>query len=165
MTRLIESGSDHSLADIRTILFVTTLGDQDVRPQTIIYFEWIIFATLLLGFVQSYLAWDHTIAVTGASPASLKLSQIFTAAIIATLTLLVSRRRSKIAMWVSIAMFALGLPVFISFFASGLVGGSGVISAVQVAGQLVAYGLLFTASARRWMNKGDQQVEQHLSAE
>ncbi|HEY2528597.1 MAG TPA: hypothetical protein VGJ20_11735 [Xanthobacteraceae bacterium] len=34
-----------------------------MRPKTIVYFEWIIFGTRLLGAFQSYLTWDRTIAL------------------------------------------------------------------------------------------------------
>lgn len=136
-----------------------------MRPKTIIYFEWIIFATLMLGFVQTYLGWKELVAVSG-STASLKLTQLFTVAVIVTLTLLVSRRRSKVAMWLSIVMFALGLPMVFWVYANGPIIGSPLISGTQIAAQFVAYSLLFTASARRWMNdKNDRQMGQRLSPE
>lgn len=82
-----------------------------MRPKTIVYFEWIIFGTLLLGVSQSYLDWDRAMAIGPPVDPSLKAAfilsiGILTFVVIATLTLLVSRRRSKIAMWVFIALFA-----------------------------------------------------------
>ena len=74
-----------------------------VRPKTIVCFEWIIFGTLLLPVLQVYLSWDR-IKAFGNPPdrnlqAVIYLSVvIFMSALVGTLTLLVSRRRSKIAM-------------------------------------------------------------------
>jgi putative flippase GtrA len=85
---------------------------------------------------------------------------IFTFVLNGTLTLLVSRRRSKIAMWVSIALFALGLSVFlVQSTINGLLGLDGILSALQSICQGVAYGLLFTPSARRWMRREDKLLD------
>lgn len=131
-----------------------------MRPQSIIYFERIILCTLILGLIQSYLAWDQSIAMASAmkgNPVTFVLTvQIFTFAVIVALTLLISRRRSKIAMWVSVALFALGLPAFLWTLVGGQLGGSGIIAVLQMLGQLVAYGLLFTRFSRQWMNHGTQ---------
>lgn len=128
-----------------------------MRPKSIVYFERIIFATLILGIIQIYLGWNQTIAQaaeTISNPIFFVLFiQLFTFLVIIILTLLVSRRRSKIAMWVSIALFALGLPMLYGIIASGQLSGSGAITALQTFGQLVAYGLLFTPSSRDWMNR------------
>jgi hypothetical protein len=83
---------------------------------------------------------------------------IFMLVLFGTLTLLVSRCRSKIAMWVSIAMFALGLPGFVHTIARGQVLGSEVIAVLQGIGQAAAYCLLFTPSARRWMNRENEKL-------
>jgi hypothetical protein len=133
------------------------------RPKTIVYFEWIIFGTLLLGILQNYLGWDRVMAI-GSPPdrsmqAAIYLSfLIFMLVLLGTLTLLVSRRRSKIAMWVSIAMFALGLPGFVQTIARGQALGSEIIAVLQGIGQAAAYGLLFTPSARRWMNRENEKL-------
>lgn len=78
---------------------------------------------------------------------------IFLFVLYGTLALLVSRRRSKTAMWVSIAMFALGLPVFVQTNTRGQLLGSDIIAALQGIGQAVAYGLLFIPSARWWVGR------------
>ena len=132
-----------------------------MRPKTIVYFERLIFGTLLLGVLQSYLGWDRAIAVAATAERDWAVAftltvLIFTFVLIGTLTLLVSRRRSRIAMWVSIAMFALGLPVLVQQITRGQLLGSDIIAALQGIGQVVAYGLLFTPSARRWMNREAQ---------
>ncbi|MBO0755136.1 MAG: hypothetical protein J2P54_04700, partial [Bradyrhizobiaceae bacterium] len=78
-----------------------------------------------------------------------------------TLALLVSRRRSKIAMWVSITLFALDA-VFVTRVV--LIG---TVSPIEIAirglavliVKGVAYSLLFTPSARRWMNREDKLLD------
>jgi hypothetical protein len=84
-----------------------------VRPKTIVYFEWIMFGTLLLNVLQVYLGWDAIVQVATLGPkrsvAITLIPFIFIFVLIGTLTLLVSRRRSKIAMWVLIAMFDLAV--------------------------------------------------------
>jgi MFS family permease len=147
-----------------------------VRPKAIVYFEWIIFGTLLLGVLRSYLGWDRVIAQTATTLgrsssfaiAFTLIVMILTFVVFGTLTLLVSRRRSKIAMWISIALFALGLLSFVqtigALFASNIIPAPQyidqgvIIPALQTIGQTVAYGLLFTPSARRWMKREDEKA-------
>ncbi|HEY2464429.1 MAG TPA: hypothetical protein VGI32_10230 [Steroidobacteraceae bacterium] len=132
-----------------------------MRPKSIVYFEWIIFGTVLLGVLQSCLSWDRTIAHVATTPPDRNLAVgvltalIFDVVLIGTLTLLVSRRRSKIAMWVSVAMFVLGLPVFVQSITRGLLE-SHIIAALVCIGQAVAYGVLFTPSSRCWMSREGQ---------
>jgi hypothetical protein len=38
-------------------------GEWSVRPKTIVYFEWIMFGTLLLNVLQVYLGWDAIVQV------------------------------------------------------------------------------------------------------
>jgi len=141
-------------------------GDDAMRPSSIIWFERIIFATLVLGVLQSFLSWDQATALVAnieRSPTAVVLIvQGFSFLIVATLTLLVSRRRSKVAMWISIALLILGMPAFVALLAQGLVLGSGLISLLQVLGQFVAYGLLFTPASRRWMRGEEPPVEVFL---
>jgi hypothetical protein len=133
------------------------------RPKTIIYFEWIIFGTLLLSVLQVYLIWDRIYAFGNPPDRNLQavvylIFVIFMLALFGTLTLLVSRRRSKIAMWVSIAMAAYGIWSVVSGIIYGRSLGSNISPALQCVGQVVAYGLLFTPSARRWMSREDERA-------
>jgi hypothetical protein len=137
-----------------------------VRPKTIVYFEWIIFGTLLVVALEWYLLWNRIIPDENPADTSLTATfiavQIFKFVLIATLTLLVSRRRSKVAMWLSIALFALGL---FATLASYITFGTTDISdlmildlAVLIA-KGVAYGLLFAPSARQWMRPEDKVLD------
>ena len=137
-----------------------------MRPKTIVYFEWIIFGGLLVDTFWNYLEWDRL--VWPAQVKSLLVIYVVPLTIIigtfvlfGVLTLLVSRRRNKIAMWVSIALFAIGLSVWFARppTADELLGSDTILSALQTIGQGVAYYLLFTPSARRWMNREDKVLE------
>ena len=130
-----------------------------MRPNSIIWFERLIFGTLCLGALQSYLNWQGLIATasnTKVDPVAFVLTiQISAFAIISVLTLRTSRRRSKVAKWLSIALFVLGIPASIGIFASGVFVGLVWIAALQTVAQFIAYGLLFTPSSRRWLNRDE----------
>jgi hypothetical protein len=139
-----------------------------VRPKTIVYFDWIIFGTLLLGILDSYLSWDAIVWAARSNrnnpPVAFALTiLIFSFVLVGALTLLVSRRRSKIATWVLIALAALVLShtVFGTFQARRLLA-SDIIPVLQGIAQVLAYSLLFTPSARRWMRREDEKNEKLL---
>jgi len=138
-------------------------GEVAMRPKTIVYFERIIFGTLLLSVLQVYLIWDRIYAFGNPPDRNLQAViyltfVVFMLALIGTLTLLVSRRRSKIAMWVSIMMAAYGIWLVVSGIIHGPLVGSNIIPALQCVGQVVAYSLLLTPSARRWMSREDEKA-------
>lgn len=124
-----------------------------MRPKTIVAFETNMFATLGLGSIHVWLDWDRLVQTTSPGFALSLLTLTF--GLIGGMTILVSRRRSKIAMWILIGLFVLGLPMFFSLAASGVLIGSAWISALQTVGQLVAYSFLFTSSARSWLRSAD----------
>ena len=138
-----------------------------MRPKTIVYFELISIGTLVFNTLRSYLDWDRILRP--APFESLFLRYYFPLTIIigsfvlfGVLTLLVSRRRSKIAMWVSIALFCISFMFFVQGVAldsmrAPLIS-KHIILAVEYVSQGVAYGLLFTRSARRWMNREDAKA-------
>ena len=121
------------------------------RPAEIVWFERIIIATLVLGALNSWLAWPQLVAMRG--PVFLIAVQLFTIAFIMALTLFISRRRSNIAKWISFGLFVAGLFVVVRDGLAGLQPGSLAIGIIQAAAQLVAYALLFTAASRRWLKR------------
>ncbi|MDB5679836.1 hypothetical protein [Sphingomonas bacterium] len=128
-----------------------------MRPRSIIWFERLIFVTLILGMFSTILNWDSIVARTALTEsrpvAFVLIVQTLTFAMIIGLTLLTSRRRSRIAMWVSIVLTALGLPVSILMLVHNQFVGSVIIPAIQMLTQFVAFGLLFTPNARAWMRR------------
>ncbi|WP_063976165.1 hypothetical protein [Sphingobium yanoikuyae] len=125
------------------------LGEMKVRPQSIINFERLMFGTFVLGLIQSYLGWDR--ATQMASAGFILTVQALTFGLMIALVLFLSRRRSKIAMWILIIMFLIGLPFFFKMISQGALLGAVWIGIAQTLGQFVAYGLLFTSSARDWL--------------
>jgi hypothetical protein len=125
----------------------------------------------LVKVLQSYLSWDQDIAIAAAvypnsAVAFNLIVQILTIVLFATLTLLVSRRRSKIAMWVYIVLFALnlvsGLAVGITLWSQIGTQSPKTIDIIPLAvpiGLGVAVAMLFTPSARRWMRREDKLLE------
>lgn len=122
-----------------------------MRPKTIIWFEVIFFATLLLGVIQSYLGWETL--TEKASVGYILGIQIITVAIVIALVLFISRKKSKVAMWILVIMSLLGLPLVFLLATSEQLAGSGWITLVQTIGQLFAVALLFFPASRTWMSK------------
>ena len=149
-----------------------------VRPKTIIYFEWIILGTLLLNTLRSYLDWDRIIGQALAKDAPIRtllalyyfpLTIIIGSLLLfGVLTLLVSRRRSKIAMWVSIGLFAISFAVFVldivDDFIRARLPSEHMMRVLEHISQAAAYALLFTPSARRWMNREDEKEREAVSS-
>lgn len=119
------------------------------RPRSILYFELLLLGSLGVGVVQSVVGWAEATKLTSAGFAL--FVQIATFAILIGLTLLISRGRSRIAMWISIALFLFGLPTYFAIFLKGQLLGSKAISILQVIAQAVGYALLFAPSARAWL--------------
>ena len=128
-----------------------------MRPKTIVFFEWIIFGALLVDLLRSYLHWDQVIARVIAENAPLDhntavaitlTTMIFSFVLVGTLTLLVSRRRSKITMWVLIALsvVVLSLTVLAIIQARRLLASEIIWAALESIAQVVACVLLFTPS-------------------
>jgi len=160
---LIDSGPDGGLVYIfRTVTSSPMQGDT-VRPKTIVYFEWIILATLLFNTVRSYLDWDRAIGRQNVADVLYYVSLtivIGSFVLFGVLTLLVSRRRSKIAMWVSIGLFAISFAVFVLDIVDDIIRArlpSEHMRALEHISQAAAYALLFTPSARRWMRREDEK--------
>ena len=120
-----------------------------MRPRSIVAFECLALLSVFFGAVQDALGWQGLVAKAG-SVAMVLAIQIITFAIIILLVLLVSRRRSRIAKWVLIISFVIGLVPFVQLLRSGQFTGSAIISIVQAALQGIAIVLLFTRDARPW---------------
>lgn len=139
-----------------------------MRPKTIVYFEVITFGTLLFNTLRSYLDWDRILRPAPIESLLLRYYVPLTIIIgsfvlYGTLTLLVSRRRSKIAMWVSIALFSISVAFLVLEFVTDIIHTRLVpehmIRALEHISHGVGYGLLFTPSARRWINREDEKDE------
>ena len=65
------------------------------RPENITWFERLFLGSLLIGVIQAILTWQDS--TREMSPATVLTIQGFSFALVITLTLLVSRRRSNVA--------------------------------------------------------------------
>ena len=121
-----------------------------MRPKSIICFEIFILGSLVLGVIKSQFAPEGQLQQ---SPVSLVLFiQAFVLAVMVVLTLLTSRRRSKIAKWALVALYLLGLPLYFKMVGEGSLQPS-IVQVVQLLLQTVGYALLFAPSARAWTNE------------
>lgn len=125
-------------------------GERDVRPASITYFERLILLSVALGVVQMAISWPETSRM--ASPGFTAFVSLVTFAVVIGLALLVSRARSKVAMWIWIIFLVLGTIPFVLLMAKGMVHGAAVIMVIQALAQYAATALLFTPSARAWMD-------------
>jgi hypothetical protein len=127
-----------------------------MRPKAIIYFERILIGMLILGVGQLIIGWERAIqaaSLISSFPTTyLIISGAFGVILRGALIYLVSRRRSKVAMWILVAAILLGVPAEIATMASGLLVGSSVITASIKVGELAGLSLLFTPGARAWMD-------------
>jgi hypothetical protein len=126
------------------------------RPSGVVWFERIIIATLVLGVLNSWLAWPQLVAMRG--PTFALTVQALTLAVMLGLTLFVSRRRSNIAKWILIALTALGLPILFQQLTSGQLQGALLITLTQTVSQIVAFALLFTPASRQWFKREPMQA-------
>ena len=118
-------------------------------PNHIKYFEWTWLGSLALGIIVAGLT--HSAITPAGGEFFVGFVQFFVFAVVLLLVLLTSRKRSRIAKWVLVVFFALGLVFYIPqlamFFEMGF---AGVLSSIQVLAQCVGLYFLFTEESRNW---------------
>jgi hypothetical protein len=120
-----------------------------MRPGTILAFEWLFLASLASAVVRVGIAWSQSVMQ---GPIQLVLGVLFFSLVLnLTLVLFVSRRRSRIAKWILVALFLIGLTSYLRFLVTGVRSfddwaeiGLGLVQALGIA-------MLFTTSAREWL--------------
>jgi len=148
---------------------VDAASDVLMRPKIVVYFEVIMLGTLLLGVARVYLNVASLGKFLGSMARAfdmllpgLIIEGVPVLVIMLTLTLLVSRRRSKKMMWVFIATAVVGVvPFFLDLNSQFrllyywshdiVVARTFVYLGVLQFAQAAAFALLFTPSARRWI--------------
>ncbi len=120
-----------------------------MRPRNIILFERLFIA----GFAVAILADAVDFPKLGV-PAPVWLVatvQAMVFAVLAGLVLLVSRRRSRVAMWIIVFLFLLGLPITLNnLYVTPTRPGVWLVL-LETAMQAVAVAYLFTKPAQVWM--------------
>jgi len=122
-------------------------------PKHIKYFEWTWLGSLAIGIIVSSLSYSATVAPGMEIFAG--FIQFFVLGVTLLLVLLTSRKRSKIAKWILVVLFGLGIVVYIPqlavLFNLGLEYQIvGVLSSLQVLAQCVGVYFLFTQESRDW---------------
>ncbi|HYA73775.1 MAG TPA: hypothetical protein VEF36_11525 [Roseiarcus sp.] len=126
-----------------------------MRPGAIILFEILYVLALLLGVAQDVIGWRE---LTEAAPTHYTLlMQSFALLVTIFLILGVARRRSRLAKWLLLVMFAAWLGGMYFSLKSGMFFGSKLLASVQIVLQLGALALLFTPASRSWL--GGKAVE------
>jgi hypothetical protein len=134
-----------------------------MRPATIVAFERLNIGSFLLGLLNAFINWDYLVqlgAAAGLGTGFAVLDIVASGAFVIGLTLLVSRKRSKVAMWIMIVMYGVGGIIMLlvpSVWAGPIT--KVIITVVSSVAQLLALGLLFTPSGRQWMGKRDKKGE------
>ena len=120
-----------------------------MRPTTIVLFEALFLASLAGAVVRVAIAWSR---MTEQGTIHLILAVLFFSLVLnLTLVLFVSRRRSRVAKWILILLFLIGLTSYLRLLETGVRDlddwaeiGLGLVQALGLA-------LLFTPSARAWL--------------
>jgi predicted membrane channel-forming protein YqfA (hemolysin III family) len=121
-----------------------------MSPKSIVWFEILILSSLVLGVFKSLFTPEEPLQQV---PLSFVLFvQASVLAVTVVLTLLTSRRRSKIAKWVLVVLYLLGLPLYFKMVGEGSLRPS-IVQVVQLLLQTIGYASLFAPSARAWMNE------------
>jgi hypothetical protein len=134
-----------------------------MRPRPILAFEGLMFGTLALSWLYYGLTWNRQLLrlapITGQALPLLAAMIAITSALFVVLTLLVSRRRSRIAAGVLIALFAFSIPTFVRTFTQGASSGYTLLAEVQTVSRFVAFVLLFLPSSRAWFRRDDEKPD------
>jgi hypothetical protein len=136
-----------------------TRADASTRPLTIASFEKLFILTVLL----SLLHFVHDVAtVSNAAIMQVTLLRLVSVTILLILVLLISRRRSQIAKWFLVIYLAVSVPfslwLMISHMTWSTVATIGallnlILTIIQVMVISAAIALLFTPTARAWLNR------------
>lgn len=144
-----------------------------MRPEPIILFEKVFFASLGVGIANAALSWDQVggmlddpaIRATGIGGGALALSLAFQLLLPLLLWFFIARRPRVIAKWVFVILTALGLLGFLAVLADpeappGMLTIGGAVATLL---QIYAAWLLFTPEAKEWLGERDGPDDADLS--
>ena len=134
-----------------------------MRPRPILAFEGLMLGTLALSWLHFALTWPRQVmslaTITQRPVVFLMATIAITGVLFIALTLLVSRRRSRVAAAILIVLFAISVPTFVRTFTQGAPMGYTALAELQIIGHLVAYILLFLPSSRAWFRHDDEKPD------
>lgn len=121
-------------------------------PASIKLFERLYLFTLAIGVVLAVMQFGQLTEMLSVD--FVLMIQVFTFGLLLALVLLVSRKRSRVAKWILLAMFGIGTVIYLTQLPMTLdTGFPGVASAIQTLLQLVALCSLFTRESRDWLSR------------
>ncbi|MFD1949524.1 hypothetical protein ACFSGX_01925 [Sphingomonas arantia] len=127
-----------------------------MRPKSIVQFEYVYIAALLLGIVATYLMAGQTAALMQmngmpVSEGALITIQWVMAAILAGIALLASRKASNVARWIVIVLCGLAVVSFLfSVRNLSAMGSVSILAVSQFVLSIVVIYLLFRPDAKAW---------------
>lgn len=122
------------------------------RPKSIFYFEILNLLALVLGVINSALEYERL--VTTSNPIFVGIVQFFVLGILLLLILLISRKANRVALWIWVAFFFIGIIFYIPQLSGMLKNGiSGIISSVQFIIEAIGIYFLFSNESRTWFKK------------
>ncbi|WP_033922325.1 hypothetical protein [Sphingomonas sp. 37zxx] len=136
-----------------------------MRPTSIVRFEQVYLAEVLLGVINWLLLWDTLNAAYASDPNGAMLgpgfligSLVFSLTISLLLWFFTARQGSNIARWILVIFLIVGLMSTAYSFAVGAEapGISGFLSVVATALQIAALYFLFRPDARAWFADGEE---------
>ncbi len=142
-----------------------------MRPRSIIRFEQLYLASILVSLPSTLLSFDQTRAELAGDPGASQLGLgggFLVATIVVSLALtlllwfLIARRASVVAKWILVALTALGLFMMVGIVANPapFMSLPGALTLLGTALGVVAVAFLFRRDARAWLaNKGRDPVE------
>ena len=135
-----------------------------MRPSSIVNFERVVLASIVLGLINTVLIWDRLSAAVAASGLGTGMAvaiQALTIAIYLLLIWFIARKASNVARWIYVILCAIGLV----FGAMGLGQTAAlygnlvlVINLVQYALSLASIWLLFRADSNAWF-RGERAAD------
>jgi hypothetical protein len=132
-----------------------------MRPASIVHFERLYWASILLGLVITYLSWNTTVAAVHVQP-GVQLGQGFVAVVAAVglaiqlvLWYFIARQPSIVVKWIFVVLFALGLLGMLLNFTSGAALGeiTTLLSILAYVLRGLAAWMLFRPDAKIWFGE------------
>ena len=139
-----------------------------MRPQSIVNFERVVLASILLGIVNTALIWDDlqaAMATTGMGTGLVLGIQAVTIALYLLLIWFISRKGSPVAKWIYVVLCVIGLVfgLLVLGEAMRLYGTVPlVITIVQYLLSLASLWLLFRPDSKAWFSDGRGPVDPNV---
>lgn len=139
-----------------------------MRPVSIIWFERLFLASIVLELVNSILIWEESMAMIAADPILSPRGAIYlvlTMAISSGINLLlwyfIARRASNVAKWILVVLTVLGLAVTAMLFATSDYprGLEDVATTIIYGLYLASIAMLFRSDAREWFERKGRMLD------